>query len=475
VYAPARREFFHPTFFNVYFLVVFVFLSGSVAYVLHQILFDGGGVNYLYLLMLIQITPFLIAFGKQKYHFITFTLFNHFVCYSIPKYNQLKNIYKVDDLFPEAISSIKELIICTLIMATSYHFFRLFIFYSFVEREKYQLLSLSRLQLTVVSFYVIGVPLFIDYLPSWALIFHFAAVAADLVLLMCSHSPKNELVSSFLRIGVFVSAVLYFIKTGMLTMVGNLAGYIFIAACLRRNYKLLLIPAILTVLGSAVQTVKSSFRQFIFNNPTAQYSERFEVLGTLLYEKFLIEESIEETDEDAVSSGTRDVGDSLLHGFSRLGDDSLERVMSWTPSYVPFWNGASYESLPYLFIPRFLWSDKPSRHIWNRFGKTYGFLSDDDNQTSVAVNYFAEAYMNFGYMGMYICGIVMGLIISAVERLSYYFLKGYFYFAFMAFLMPVMSYATDLGSIIQSILIVSSVLFLFRKQFLKMALKDDYS
>ena len=83
--------------------------------------------------------------------------------------------------------------------------------------------------------------------------------------------------------------------------------------------------------------------------------------------------------------------------------------------------------------------------------------------------------MNFGYMGMYICGIVMGLIISAVERLSYYFLKGYFYFAFMAFLMPVMSYATDLGSIIQSILIVSSVLFLFRKQFLKMALKDDYS
>lgn len=95
--------------------------------------------------------------------------------------------------------------------------------------------------------------------------------------------------------------------------------------------------------------------------------------------------------------------------------------------------------------------------------------------TSVAINYFAEGYMNFGIMGMYVVAVIMGFLIAGVERLSYYFLGGYFYFTFMAFLMPVMTYASDLGSVIQSIMIVSAVLFLFRKQFQKMALKDDYS
>ena len=477
MYASARREFFNPSFFTWYFIGACVALVGALTYVTHQILFTGTGVSYLYLLMIIQITPFLIALGQQKYNFISFTLFNHLLCYSIPKLNQMSNIFKVDDLFPEAIASIQELIICTTIMAVSYYFFRLFMFYSFVEREKYQLLSLSRLQLIVVSFYVIGVPVLIDYLPSWALIFHFAAVAADMVLLMSSHSPGNEKLSNLLRIGVFISAGIYFVKTGMLTMVGNLAGYLFIAACLRRQYKLLLIPLVLTLVGSAVQTVKMPFRQYIQNNPTARYSDRMEMLGALIYSEYLEGSGAGQAEEEmeADDLGKREVGESILHGFSRLGDDSIERVLAWTPSYVPFWGGSSYESLPYLFIPRVLWSDKPSRHIWNKFGRTYGILSEEDNQTSVAVNYFAEAYMNFGFSGMYVCALFMGLLIAAVERLSYYFLGGYFYFTFMAFLMPVMTYATDLGSIIQSVLIVGSVLYLFRKQFLKMALRDDYS
>ena len=473
MYQTARSEFFKPSFFSPYFLLLAVVLSGLLSYTAQQILFEGSGIYYLYLLMLIQATPFLIQFGKQRFNFLGFTLFNHFFCYSIPKLNQLKSISQIEQIFPASILAVKELIICTLILAVSYYTFKLFIFYSFVERERYQLLTLSRFQLIVVAFYVIGMPLFIDYLPAWALIFHFAAIAADMVLLMCSHSPHHERLSVLLRIGVFISAVLYFIKTGMLTMVGNLAGYLFVAACLRRQYKILFIPVILTLLGSAIQVVKASYRQAIWNNPTISYSERFDILGGLLYTQYVIKEDVDDPESSVVE--TKEVGDSLLHGFSRLGDDSLERVLAMTPSVVPFWEGSSYESIPYLVIPRVLWPDKPSRHVWNKWGKTYGVLSSDDNQTSVSFGYFAEAYMNFGYGGMYLMGIIMGFIIAATERLSYYFLRGYFYFTFMAFLMPVMTYATDLGSVLQSILIVSSVLFVFRKQFRKMALKDDYS
>lgn len=475
MYQVARREFFNPGLFSPYFLLLMVCMLGILSYLALQILFVGSGINYLYLLMVIQVVPFFIQFGKQRFNFIGFTLFNHFFCFSVPKYNQVKNLLSLGDLYPESVIALKELIHCTLIMTACYYAFRTFVFYSFVEREKYQLLSLSRIQLLVVACYVIGMPMFIDYLPSWALIFHFAAVAADMVLLMCSHSPKNEKMSTFLRIGVFISAVLYFIKTGMLTMVGNLAGYLFIASCLRRQYKILFIPVILTLMGSAIQVVKAPYRSAIGANPALGYEERLSVLGGLLYSHYIEDADVQEGSEEADSQERRDVGDSLLHGFSRLGDDSLERVMSWTPSLVPFWEGSSYESIPYLFIPRFLWHDKPSRHIWNKFGRAYGVLSEDDMATSVAINYFAEGYMNFGIIGMYVVAVIMGFLIAAVERLSYYFLRGYFYFTFMAFLMPVMVYASDLGSVIQSIFIVSAVLLFFRKQFQNMALKDDYS
>ena len=215
MYQVARREFFNPSIFSPYFLLLIVLLVGLATYLAHQILFVGSGIYYLYLLMIIQVTPFLIQFGKQKFNFIGFTLFNHFFCFSVPKYNQVKDLLPHGDIYPESVWAIKELINCSIIMAACYYVFRTFVFYSFVEREKYQLLSLSRVQLFVVALYVIGMPVIIDYLPSWALIFHFAAVAADMVLLMCAHSPENERMSKILRIGVFISAVLYFIKTGI--------------------------------------------------------------------------------------------------------------------------------------------------------------------------------------------------------------------------------------------------------------------
>lgn len=478
MYQVARRQLASPAFSQIYFLFFGVLWAAAVAFLTQQLLFDGAGINFLYVLMLVQTTPFLIQFGKQHFNYLGFTLFNHFFCFSVPKLNQVKELLGSGGLHPESIYAIKELINCTLILIASYYFFRTFIFYSFKEREKYQLLSLSRGQLIAVALYVILMPVIIDYLPNWAIMFHFAAVAADMVLLMCSQSPKSERLSRLIRLGIFVSALLYFIKTGFLTMVGNLAGYLFISCCLQRKYKILFIPVLLTILGSAVQVVKSSYRTTIATDPHLNYSERLNVLGGLLYSQFVEKIDVESEQVDTESSGgfdSRDVGDSLLQGFSRLGDDSFERVLSWTPSLVPYWNGSSYESIPYLFIPRVLWHDKPSRHMWNKFGRSYGILSDNDYQTSVGVNYFAEGYMNFGLIGMYFVAFLMGLIISAAERLSYYFLGGYFYFTFMAFLMPVMGYATDLGSIIQSLMIVSAVLFVFRKQFLKMAQKDDYS
>jgi hypothetical protein len=128
-----------------------------------------------------------------------------------------------------------------------------------------------------------------------------------------------------------------------------------------------------------------------------------------------------------------------------------------------------------MFIPRALWADKPTRHFWNKFGIEYGYLGEDDKQTSVAVSYLAEAYMNFGYTGLYACAAFIGLFLVALERFARAFLPGTFFFTFIIFLGSAVHYAMDLGSMLNATVIAIGTMFLFRAQLLKMARRDEYT
>ena len=461
-------------FFNFYTTLAVVFLLAGYLWVILQLLLTSNPMNLLYLLMLIQVTPFAICFARQHYNYISFVMFNHFVTYSVAKYNQVSLLNHYSTVLPETVVALEQLIICSTLLIVTYFIFRNFFFHRFQEKERYQMLSMTRWQLIVLAAYVLLIPVFMKYIPPPMLMFHFATIAADMVLLLCADSPKNEKFAFYVRLGVFASAIYYFLGTGALTMVGNLAGYIFISSCLQRNYRRILIPILLAVVASAIQNVKYSYRSFILQNPNSSYIERIDTLGTLMSLKYLGSED-ESDDKTALDDEDEEsLSDELLHGFARVGDESLERVMQWTPSKVPYWGGESYAALPFLLIPRALWPDKPSRHIWNKFGKAYGYLSEDDNQTSVAVSFLAEGYMNFGLTGMYVISIIVGFFIACVERASYYFLNGYFYFSFMAFLMPLMGYANDFTSMVNSVVLMAIMLIGFRKQFIAMARKDDY-
>ena len=469
----ARKSNVAP-FLNAFTITMIVVLMAFFNYLLLESNNDKSGYTKLYLLMLVQLTPFLICFSRGHYNYIAFIMFNHFFTYSVAKFNQLKMLTHAAAIYPEALAAIDELTICSALTIASFYLSRQFLFYRFVEHEKFQMLTLSRTQLFVVAIYVICVPMFLDKIPAWLITLHFATMAADMVLLLCSTSPHNEKLAFYLRFGVSLSTAWYFLATGFLTMLGNLAGYIFIAACLQKNYKQLVLPLILAVVASLLQNVKSEYRTLIASNPNSTPIERVELIGNLLYAEYFEDLQLDEI-EDTDTQEDKAVSESIFMGFSRIGDDSLERVLSWTPKRVPFWNGESYAAIPYLFIPRVLWNDKPSRHLWNKFGVVYGYLGANDNQTSVAVSYIAEAYMNFGYWGMYVFSLIFGLFAAMVERASFYFLGGYYFFTFMCFLMPMMSYGSDLTSIINSILIIMVALLLFRGQFKKMANKDEYS
>lgn len=456
---------------NTYTLFTLLLIIGLLNFLIYDSWNSATTMSKLYLLMTIQLTPFLICFSRQHFNYLAFVLFNHFFTYSIGKLNVIKMGSGPQELSVLSGHSIDELIFCTILIMIAYYFAKTFIFYRFIQKERYQLLSLTRFQLLVVASYVICVPMFLLEIPSWLIVIHFATMAADMVLLLCSTSPGNEKLSFYLRLAVAFSTAWYFLATGFLTMVGNLAGYIFIASCLQRKYNQLVLPVFLGLLACLIQNVKVDYRKTIYENSQMAVSERIDLLGTLLFARYVEDIELEEND---VETEEDNMGESLSKGFARSSDDSLEVVLEKTPGEVPFWNGETYAALPFIFIPRALWSDKPSRHIWNKYGRTYGIIGKDDYQTSVQVSFFAEAFMNYGYLGMYTVSLLMGLLIAFTERISYYFLGGYYYFTFMCFLMPVMSFASDLTSVINSIYTVAMVLIIFRSQFVKMARTDDY-
>lgn len=82
--------------------------------------------------------------------------------------------------------------------------------------------------------------------------------------------------------------------------------------------------------------------------------------------------------------------------------------------------GETYALIPQLFIPRFLWPDKPIAHEGQvmlnvHFGRQ---RKEDTVRTFVAWGLLAEAYGNFGSVwGPLFCGLFLGAGIGGMERL----------------------------------------------------------
>jgi hypothetical protein len=92
-------------------------------------------------------------------------------------------------------------------------------------------------------------------------------------------------------------------------------------------------------------------------------------------------------------------------------------VMAKTPEVVPFQRGVSYEYLLVTFIPRFVWADKPSANDANKFYQVeYGLTRPEDLRgVSIASGFESEAYMNFGWLGVFGISLLVGILFSVLK------------------------------------------------------------
>jgi hypothetical protein len=95
-------------------------------------------------------------------------------------------------------------------------------------------------------------------------------------------------------------------------------------------------------------------------------------------------------------------------------------VADRVPAVDPYLHGETYLDIPALLIPRFLWPEKPSSLLANIRLALYFRLVDEDSATKVSIAFgqLAEAYANFGLVGLGLLGLIVGCAFKYVSSLS---------------------------------------------------------
>ena len=91
-------------------------------------------------------------------------------------------------------------------------------------------------------------------------------------------------------------------------------------------------------------------------------------------------------------------------------------VVSATPERLPYIYGETYAQIPGQFVPRFFWPGKPVGHVsTNTLAVYYGLQRiEDTEKTTIAFGLLAEAYSNFGLLGVSLIAFLFGSLLKKI-------------------------------------------------------------
>lgn len=135
-------------------------------------------------------------------------------------------------------------------------------------------------------------------------------------------------------------------------------------------------------------------------------------------------------------------------------------VLMKTPTYIPYQYGQTYSYLMTGLIPRFFWPQKPSINNSNIFFQIkYGLTRPQEISTvSISCGILAEAYMNFGWLGVIVIMMLMGIFFDVFREVFLSEESGLFFYAIgITTIINLISIESQLaqyiGSLIQQIIL----------------------
>jgi hypothetical protein len=113
-----------------------------------------------------------------------------------------------------------------------------------------------------------------------------------------------------------------------------------------------------------------------------------------------------------------DVGQSVLDRASLL--QMILLVQRATPDSVDYLMGETYSRLPAIIVPRFIDSNKPASQVgMDLLNIHYGILTIEGAAvTAIGWGLVAEAYANFGYLGVIGIALILGACCGALATWS---------------------------------------------------------
>lgn len=98
----------------------------------------------------------------------------------------------------------------------------------------------------------------------------------------------------------------------------------------------------------------------------------------------------------------------------------LLRVQRLTPNFIPYLEGETYALLPKMLVPRFLSPDKTaSQAAMDLLNIRYGLLSfEGAAATAIGWGLIAEGFANFGHVGVFGVGLLLGFFCGLLMRIS---------------------------------------------------------
>ena len=96
----------------------------------------------------------------------------------------------------------------------------------------------------------------------------------------------------------------------------------------------------------------------------------------------------------------------------------MVKVQEKTPSELPYLEGETYRYIPEMLIPRIFNKEKAWAHTGNIILSIYYGVLERENvlSTSIAFDPVIEAYANYGYAGVFVFAVFMGILIRGKEK-----------------------------------------------------------
>jgi len=422
---------------------------------------DSSGIYWLTLLGTVQLFPMIMSVVKKRLDYLSVSSFATFATYTLGKYNNAFYVRRLTAISNDSLTEIKEMIFCTVLLIGAFYAVRAIGRFDQESSPRYRIFDTSPGVFFTIAALVLFQPVVETFIPFGARNVYVTFHGFLFFMLFCIRSSKFKFINLAAVGTVILSGIITYLNSGMMTYILLSIILSFITLSLQGKLKQTLLLGFLLYPLSQIQMVKAQYRSYIWTPEGRAFTmvERLGLMSALL--TGTLEADIATTSFKEVESDEEEDGE-LASALDRASDESLERVMALTPSPVPFWNGETYESLLYVMVPRALWPGKPSISNFNKFGKVYGYLGEDDDDTSIAATAFAEGYMNYGYVGLYGVSIFLGVLLAVAQQIGPWLFGGHSVIGFVLFFMPLSSLCV-LGVLVPPLINLVVVVFPFRK------------